>query len=117
MQKITDTIDFLDKEAELYAPEAQPPQFARQMDFNEQQLRRMQLNDQDMAFMNPVGQEGKSGRLVEFSLALYVQRKGLNQHAIGQNNICWPFVDFAERALDEDGRLHFSGFELQKTKP
>lgn len=40
--------------------ETQPPQFARQMDFNEQQLRRMQLNNndaQDMAYTN--GQEGK----------------------------------------------------------
>lgn len=61
LQKITDTIDMLDKEAELYsAAEPQPPQFARQMDFNEQQLRRMQLNDQDQAFMNPsVGHGGK----------------------------------------------------------
>lgn len=57
LQKITDTIDFLDKEADLYSPE--PPQFARQMDFNEQQLRRMQLNDQDMTFTN--GHEGKYG--------------------------------------------------------
>lgn len=47
----------LDKDADLYSAEAQPPQFARQMDFNEQQLRRMQLNDQDVAFTN--GHEGK----------------------------------------------------------
>lgn len=69
LQKITDTIDMLDKDnADLYnshnnnhnSGETQPPQFARQMDFNEQQLRRMQLNNndaQDMAYTN--GQEGK----------------------------------------------------------
>lgn len=54
LQKITDTIDMLDKEADLYSAgaEAQAPQFARQMDVNEQQLRRMQLNEQDKAFIN-----------------------------------------------------------------
>lgn len=69
LQKITDTIDMLDKDnADLYnnshnnnhnSGETQPPQFARQMDFNEQQLRRMQLNNdnKDMAYTN--GQEGK----------------------------------------------------------
>ena len=67
MQKITDTIDFLDKEAELYAPEAQPPQFARQMDYNEQQLRRMQLNDQEAVATNlrgPLVGDGEFGFLV-----------------------------------------------------
>lgn len=55
LQKITDTIDMLDKEADLYSgaeAQAQAPQFARQMDVNEQQLRRMQLNEQDKAFIN-----------------------------------------------------------------
>lgn len=45
LQQITDTIDLLDKVDEEHCAQAQPPQFARQMDANEQQLRRMQMNE------------------------------------------------------------------------
>lgn len=45
LQQITDAIDLLDKVDGEHCAQAQPPQFARQMDANEQQLRRMQMNE------------------------------------------------------------------------